>query len=227
LSGPRGIIRQTEFFLYSEKDREAVRVCQEKGYPFPEITAWIRAVEKDFELVKKMGIRETGILTSCSDYPIHLKLGMNRKQAMEQYLSVVKAALDAGIRPDAISKISPEPICTASSSRSLRRWSACPKKAGFPLRCACAIRWGTAKLLNRPLGVLVTDKAGTAGVAHWVNRQLGLTGPGAIDKRHPGVQEMYAWVLKQYEDGRTTSLSDEELLEAARRHLPAWFEADR
>lgn len=99
LSGPRGVIRQTEFFLYSEKDREAVRVCQEKGYPFPEITAWIRAVEKDFELVKKMGIRETGILTSCSDYPIHLKLGMNRKQAMEQYLSVVKAALDAGIRP--------------------------------------------------------------------------------------------------------------------------------
>ncbi len=45
LGGQNGIIRQTEFFLYSEKDKEAVRLCQELGYRFPEITAWIRAVK--------------------------------------------------------------------------------------------------------------------------------------------------------------------------------------
>ncbi len=27
LGGPRGVIRATEFFLYSEKDKEAVRKC--------------------------------------------------------------------------------------------------------------------------------------------------------------------------------------------------------
>lgn len=70
LGGPKGMIRQTEFFLYSDKDREAVRKCQEKGYEFPIITSWIRATKSDFKLVKEMNIHETGILTSCSDYHI-------------------------------------------------------------------------------------------------------------------------------------------------------------
>ena len=42
LGGPKGLIRSSEFFLYSEKDREAVRKCQELGLKFPEITSWIR-----------------------------------------------------------------------------------------------------------------------------------------------------------------------------------------
>lgn len=99
LGGPKGLIRQTEFFLYTEKDREAVRRCQALGYRFPEITAWIRAEKKDFALVKEMGLKETGILTSCSDYHIFLKLKKTRKQAMEQYLDIVRAALEAGIIP--------------------------------------------------------------------------------------------------------------------------------
>lgn len=99
LGGPKGIIRQTEFFIYSEKDREAVRKCMELGYEFPEITSWIRATKEDFKLVKEMGIKETGILVSCSDYHIFNKLGKTRKQAMEDYLSVVKDALDIGVRP--------------------------------------------------------------------------------------------------------------------------------
>ncbi|MGN1100344.1 MAG: 2-isopropylmalate synthase, partial [Christensenellales bacterium] len=68
LGGKKGIIRQSEFFLYSEKDKEAARKCMELGYEFPEVTSWIRANEKDFELVKEMGMKETGILVSCSDY---------------------------------------------------------------------------------------------------------------------------------------------------------------
>ena len=99
MSGERGLIRQTEFFLYGKKDREAVEKCRELGFKFPEITAWIRAVKKDFELVKSMEIKETGILTSCSDYHIFLKLKKNRRQALDGYKDVVSAALDYGVIP--------------------------------------------------------------------------------------------------------------------------------
>ena len=87
LGGKKGLVRQSEFFLYSEKDRAAVRKCMELGYDFPEVTSWIRANEKDFELVKEMGIKETGILVSCSDYHIFKKMNMTRKQAAEKYTS--------------------------------------------------------------------------------------------------------------------------------------------
>ena len=48
LGGPKGIIRASEFFLYSKKDRDAVYKCMERGYEFPQITSWIRASKKDF-----------------------------------------------------------------------------------------------------------------------------------------------------------------------------------
>ncbi len=99
LGGPKGIIRQSEFFIYSDKDKQAVRQCQERGYRFPEVTSWIRATKSDFKLVKELGIKETGILVSCSDYHIFKKLQTSRKRAMEQYLDIVKAALDIGVRP--------------------------------------------------------------------------------------------------------------------------------
>jgi isopropylmalate/homocitrate/citramalate synthase len=84
----------------------------------------------------------------------------------------------------------------------------------------------TAKLLNRPLGVNVTDKAGVAGVAFWLNRVLDLHGDARIDKRHVGVVAMTQWVQEQYQDGRTTSLSEEEMLGAAIRFLPEFFRLD-
>lgn len=99
LGGPNGKIRQSEFFLYSKKDRNAVYRCLEKGYEFPEVTSWIRASRKDFELVKEIGLKETGILVSCSDYHIFYKLKMTRKQALEHYLSVIRECLEVGIRP--------------------------------------------------------------------------------------------------------------------------------
>ena len=99
LSGPYGIIRQTEFFVYSKKDREAIRKCQELGLRFPEITTWIRASRDDFKLVKDLGIRETGILVSCSDYHIFKKMKMTRKQTMDYYLATVADAFEAGVMP--------------------------------------------------------------------------------------------------------------------------------
>lgn len=99
LGGPNGIIRQTEFFIYSKKDREAVDKCRELGLQFPEITSWIRATPQDFKLVADMGIPETGILVSCSDYHIFKKLHMTRKQALDTYLATVKEAFAAGVVP--------------------------------------------------------------------------------------------------------------------------------
>ena len=99
LGGENGLIRASEFFLYSKKDRDAVYKCLEKGYKFPEITSWIRASKEDFKLVKEIGMKETGILVSCSDYHIFMKLKMTRKQAMEHYLSVIKECLEEGISP--------------------------------------------------------------------------------------------------------------------------------
>ncbi|MGI6176079.1 MAG: 2-isopropylmalate synthase [Christensenellales bacterium] len=99
LGGKKGLVRQTEFFLYTENDRQAVRRCQELGYEFPEVTTWIRAHENDFKLVKEMNVSETGILVSASDYHIFKKMNLTRKQAMEKYITIVKRALDEGIRP--------------------------------------------------------------------------------------------------------------------------------
>ena len=99
LGGPKGLVRQSEFFLYSKKDKEALRACQDTGLKFPEITTWIRADERDFELVKQADVKETGILVSCSDYHIFKKMHLNRKQALDKYLGIVKSALSYGIRP--------------------------------------------------------------------------------------------------------------------------------
>ncbi len=99
LGGPYGLIRQTEFFIYSKRDREAIERCMALGLRFPEITTWIRASREDFRAVRELGIRETGILVSCSDYHIFKKLKMSRRQAMEHYLATVRDAFEAGVQP--------------------------------------------------------------------------------------------------------------------------------
>ena len=71
----------------------------ELGLEVPEVTSWIRANKKDFALVKEMGVKETGVLVSCSDYHIFKKMGLNRSQALDKYLGIVKDALAAGVKP--------------------------------------------------------------------------------------------------------------------------------
>lgn len=99
LGGPNGIIRQSEFFLYSDRDKQAVYKCLERGYQFPEVTSWCRATKKDFQLAKEMGMKESGFLVSCSDYHIFRKLNMTRKQALDHYMSIIKSAIEVGIKP--------------------------------------------------------------------------------------------------------------------------------
>ncbi len=99
LGGPYGVIRQSEFFIYTKKDQEAISKCMELGYKFPEITTWIRAKKEDFKMVRELEIKETGILVSCSDYHIFKKMGMTRRQAVDYYLETIRDAFDAGVVP--------------------------------------------------------------------------------------------------------------------------------
>lgn len=100
LGGPNGVIRQTEFFLYTKNDREALDQCRALGHKYPECTGWIRANKGDFRLVKEAGLKETGMLTSCSDFHIFQKLKFkDRQECLDSYCEVVEAALEAGVRP--------------------------------------------------------------------------------------------------------------------------------
>jgi isopropylmalate/homocitrate/citramalate synthase len=99
LGGPRGMIRQSEFFLYTAKDREAVELCQAMGLRFPEITGWIRASMNDYRLVRAAGLKETGILCSISDYHVFKKMASTRQAVTDGYLEVVEAALTDGVVP--------------------------------------------------------------------------------------------------------------------------------
>jgi isopropylmalate/homocitrate/citramalate synthase len=86
--------------------------------------------------------------------------------------------------------------------------------------------FNTEKLLNRPIAIAITDKSGAAGISRWLNSHLGLTGEKAIDKKDPGVARIHKAIVKQYENGRETSMSNEELEKLARKHLPLYFISD-
>jgi len=101
-TGEAGAIRQAEFFVYRSSDRDALRGAQERyrsGAPI-EPTTWIRATAKDVELIRTLGVRETGLLSSASDYhTFHKFKPGGRVQAAQTYLDAVQITLDAGIRP--------------------------------------------------------------------------------------------------------------------------------
>jgi isopropylmalate/homocitrate/citramalate synthase len=97
-----GAIRQAEFFAYRPSDRAALEGALNRyhaGAPI-EPTTWIRATTKDVALIASLGVRETGMLASASDYhTFHKFKPGGRKQAADTYLDAVKMSLDAGIRP--------------------------------------------------------------------------------------------------------------------------------
>ncbi len=99
LGGKSGLIQAAEFFMYSKKDRKTIETCRAMGYRFPRITGWIRANLNDLEIARSMEFEEVGMLTSVSDYHIHLKLNKTRKEAMDDYLRVASKALEWGIMP--------------------------------------------------------------------------------------------------------------------------------
>lgn len=358
LGGPNGIIRASEFFLYSKKDRDAVYKCMERGYKFPEVTSWIRASKKDFELVKDIGIKETGILVSCSDYHIFYKMKMTRKECMEHYLSVIRECLETGVAPrchleditrsdihgfvipfcielmklqeeygipvkiracdtmgygvnfsgaviprsvqgiiyglrehggvpseqmewhghndfykavtnsttawlygasgvncslfgigertgntpleamvfeyaqlrGTLDGMKPEVITEMAEYYEKEIGYKIPSRTPFVGSAFNVTRAGihadgllkneeiynifdTDKILNRPVLVAVSNTSGLAGIAHWINTYFKLKDDKKVDKQSELVKEVKAWVDAEYETGRVTVITDEELLE--------------
>jgi len=74
--------------------------------------------------------------------------------------------------------------------------------------------------------VIITDKSGVAGISYWINTHLRQTGGRTVDKHHPGIARIHRWVSEQYEQGRITAISNEEILHQARKHLPEYFVSD-
>lgn len=356
LSGPKGIIRMSEFFLYTKKDQEAMYQCLEKGYKFPEITSWIRASKKDFQLVKDIGLKETGILVSCSDYHIFHKMHMTRHQAVDHYLAVVRECIETGVTPrchfeditradfygfvvpfaTALMELSAEtgvPVkiraCDTLGYGVSYPGTVLPRSvpgiiyglvhhAGVPSEwlewhghndfyravnnATCSWLYGassvncsllgigertgntpleamvmeyaqlkgtldgmdttviseiaeyfekelhydippmtpfvgknfnvtragihadgllkneeiynifdTEKLLNRPVRIAISNTSGTSGIAHWINSYFNLKGEAAVEKTSKVVEIVYNWVNEQYNEGRVTVITDEEL----------------
>ena len=367
LGGERGVIRQAEFFLYTKKDQEAVDRILSLGYRYPEVTGWVRAHKKDLALAKSLGLKETGILTSASDYHIFLKLRKTRKEIIEDYLGIVKDALEVGITPrchfedvtraDFYGFVVPfahELMKLAEESKTVIKIRICdtlglgvpypgvamPRSvpgliyglqyyAGVPSEwlewhghndlflvtsnavtawlygCSAAngtilgigertgnpplegliinylqLRgndanidttiiteiaeyfekelhvnipetqplvgkgfnmtragvhadgllkneeiynvFNTEKLLRRPVSLALTDKSGLAGVVLWARGRFGESGK-TLTKDHPGVHKIYDWIMKEYEDGRTTSISDKEMEQQVQVHLAEWM----
>jgi len=356
LSGPNGIVRMSEFFLYTRKDQDAVYKCLERGYEFPEITSWIRASKKDFQLVKDIGLKETGILVSCSDYHIFHKMHMTRRQAIDHYIGVVRECIETGVKPrchfeditraDFYGFVVP----FAEALMNLSRDTGVPVKiracdtlgygvtypgavlprsvpgiiyglkthAGVPseliewhghndfyravnnatyawlygassVNCSllgigertgntpleamvfeyAQLRgtldgmdptviteiakyfekelgyeippmtpfvgknfnvtragihadgllkneeiyniFNTDKILNRPVKIAISNTSGTSGIAHWINTNFHLRGDAAVNKNDKLVEIVYNWVNEQYNEGRVTVITDEEL----------------
>ena len=101
-TGGSGALRQAEFFVYRPADRAMLEGALERwrgGHPV-EPTTWIRATRRDADLVAGLGVRETGMLASASDYhTFHKFTPGGRAQAARTYLDAVQAVLDAGLRP--------------------------------------------------------------------------------------------------------------------------------
>ncbi|MEN6620078.1 MAG: histone-lysine N-methyltransferase, partial [Smithella sp.] len=81
----------------------------------------------------------------------------------------------------------------------------------------------TNKILKRPLVTMITDKSGNAGIAYWLNQRFNLKGNDIIDKRHPGISKINKWITEQYDAGRQTTISPEELEKKVRKYLPELF----
>jgi isopropylmalate/homocitrate/citramalate synthase len=101
-TGASGAIRQAEFFAYRPSDRASLEGALERyhsGAPI-EPTTWIRATAKDVALISSLGVKETGMLASASDYhTFHKFKPGGRNQAAQTYLEAVRTTLEAGIRP--------------------------------------------------------------------------------------------------------------------------------
>ena len=70
----------------------------------------------------------------------------------------------------------------------------------------------TGKFLNRPPLVAVSNTSGLAGIALWINTYYRLPDDRKVDKNSKLVTMIKKWVDEQYDEGRVTTITDNELV---------------
>lgn len=70
----------------------------------------------------------------------------------------------------------------------------------------------TGKFLNRPPLVAVSNTSGLAGIALWINTYYRLPDDRKVDKNSKLVTMIKQWVDEQYDEGRVTTITDNELV---------------
>ncbi|MGQ9781400.1 MAG: homocitrate synthase/isopropylmalate synthase family protein [Nitrososphaeria archaeon] len=99
ISGKKGVIKTTELFLYTKKDREVIRKIKGLGFEYPKPVGWIRSTMNDAEMVIEEKLEESTLLCSISDYHIYSKFNMDRSKVLEKYLEIAEHLLKNGIIP--------------------------------------------------------------------------------------------------------------------------------
>jgi isopropylmalate/homocitrate/citramalate synthase len=77
----------------------------------------------------------------------------------------------------------------------------------------------TETILNRPPKVSVTNTSGVAGIGFWVNEYRRNHGEAELGKDHPLIRKIYEWVTSEYDGGRVTMISDNELIQKYNENL--------
>ena len=84
--------------------------------------------------------------------------------------------------------------------------------------------FNTDKILHRPAMVAVDSYSGLAGIALWMNGYFRLRGDDAMAKQSPLVVAMKERVDAEYANGKSTPMSDEELVAIMRSIDPNEYE---
>lgn len=97
LDNGEGLITHSEFFLYTNRDRQVVEAVRELGLERPKVIGWGRARVEDVKLVKEAGLDEMVMLMSVSDIHIRYKFNSTRDRVASKYLEVAEYAFREGI----------------------------------------------------------------------------------------------------------------------------------
>nr|WP_320133780.1 hypothetical protein [uncultured Holophaga sp.] len=96
ISGPEGLIRESDFFIHSEAQRDRLEAIRELGLEFPQAALWIRAALEDIGLVRSMAPSRVSVVMPVSDIQLQEKLGLTRMQASHRYMTLVATLLTLG-----------------------------------------------------------------------------------------------------------------------------------
>ena len=103
LDNGTGVIDNVEVFIYQKRDIWVLEELLARGYQYPRVTTWTRAVPKDIKDLVSVSagkIKETGMLASSSDHHIFDKLRFHSKEeAIEKYLQPIITACENGMVP--------------------------------------------------------------------------------------------------------------------------------